>query len=329
MDVTPATSKQATPARQPGKTGAAPATRAVHALSIDVEDYFQVAALARVVKPGDWGAMPSRVEANTDALLALFERKGVKATFFVLGWIAERHPDLIRRLASHGHEIASHGYSHQLIYNQTPEVFAEETRRSKTLLEDIIQQPVTGYRAASYSITHRSLWALDILTDLGFTWDSSIFPIRHDNYGIPGSPREPYLLKTGNGGVLREFPLTTARVFGQNIPAAGGGYFRQFPYPVFRHLFRRASQGDRVPQMFYLHPWEIDPEQPRFNAASWFSRFRHYTNLSKCYGRLEQLLDDFQFDTVSNSYSGYMAGGNQKDDRIYAADRLGLEGQPA
>lgn len=320
MDIKPATAQPA---------DAKTANRAVHALSIDVEDYFQVAALARVVKPEDWDAMPSRVEANTDALLALFEDKGVKATFFVLGWVAERHPRLIRRLADHGHEIASHGYSHQLIYNQTPEVFTEETRRSKALLEDIIQQPVTGYRAASYSITQRSLWALDILTELGFTWDSSIFPIRHDNYGIPGSPREPYWLKTGNGGVLREFPLTTARVLGQNIPAAGGGYFRQFPYPVFRQLFRQASQGDRVPQMFYLHPWEIDPGQPRFNAASWFSRFRHYTNLNKCYGRLEHLLDDFQFDTVSNSYSGYMAGSSQRADRVYAADRLGLAGQPA
>ncbi|HET8903825.1 MAG TPA: XrtA system polysaccharide deacetylase [Saccharospirillum sp.] len=329
MDVTPVSSNPASPAKQPGNNGKMTTARAIHALSIDVEDYFQVAALARVVKPADWDAMPSRVEANTDALLALFERKGVKATFFVLGWVAERHPELIRRLADHGHEIASHGYSHQLIYTQTPAIFTEETRRSKDILENIIQKPVTGYRAASYSITHRSLWALDVLSDLGFTWDSSIFPIRHDNYGIPGSPREPYLLKTGNGGVLREFPLTTARMFGQNIPAAGGGYFRQFPYPVFRHLFRQASGGDRVPQMFYLHPWEIDPDQPRFTAASWFSRFRHYTNLSKCYGRLEQLLDDFQFDTVSNSYSRYMADGNQSGDRVYSADRLGLEGQLA
>lgn len=293
-------------------------SRAVHALSIDVEDYFQVAALAKVVKPADWDAMPSRVEANTEALLHLFERKGVKATFFVLGWVAERHPKLIRQLADHGHEIASHGYSHQLIYNQTREVFTEETHRSKALLEDIIQQPVTGYRAASYSITHRSLWALDVLTELGFTWDSSIFPIRHDNYGIPGSPREPYLLQAANGHTLREFPLTTAQVMGVSIPAAGGGYFRQFPYPIFRQLFRQASQGGTVPQMFYLHPWEIDPDQPRFNAASWFSRFRHYTNLDRCYARLERLLDDFQFDTVSNSYRQY-----QPADTVFYANELG------
>ena len=300
-----------------GSITGAQSNRAVHALSIDVEDYFQVAAMAKVVKPEDWDTMPSRVEHNTEALLQLFERKGVKATFFVLGWIAERYPQLIRRLADHGHEIASHGYSHQLIYNQTPEVFAEETRRSKTILEDIIQQPVTGYRAASYSITHRSLWALDILTDLGFTWDSSIFPIRHDNYGIPGSPRRPYLLQTNNGATLREFPLTTAQFMGLTIPAAGGGYFRQFPYPLFRHLFRQASQGDTVPQMFYLHPWEIDPDQPRFDTASWFSRFRHYTNLDRCYARLERLLDDFQFDTVSNSYRHY-----QPTDDVFHADQL-------
>lgn len=293
-------------------------SRAVHALSIDVEDYFHVAAMAKVVKPADWDAMPSRVEANTEALLQLFERKGVKATFFVLGWVAERYPQLIRRLADHGHEIASHGYSHQLIYNQTRDVFTEETRRSKALLEDIVQQPVTGYRAASYSITHRSLWALDVLTELGFTWDSSIFPIRHDNYGIPGSPREPYLLQAANGQTLREFPLTTAQIMGLSIPAAGGGYFRQFPYPVFRQLFRQASQGDSVPQMFYLHPWEIDPDQPRFDAASWFSRFRHYTNLDRCYARLERLLDDFQFDTVSNSYRQY-----QPADTVFFASELG------
>lgn len=279
--------------------------KTLHALSIDVEDYFHVAALSRVISQDDWGSLPSRVEQNTERLLELFDRNNVKATFFVLGWVAERYPALIRKLANHGHEIASHGYSHQLVYNQSPAVFTDETRRSKALLEDLIQKPVTGYRAASYSITKDSLWALDILAELGFTWDSSIFPIRHDRYGIPDSPKTPYTIQTNNGGSLREFPLTTARLFRMTIPAAGGGYFRQFPYPLFRYLFRNATRNDTQPQMFYLHPWEIDPDQPRYNDASWFSRFRHYTNLDKCYGRLERLLNDFNFGTVSQSYEAY------------------------
>ena len=278
----------------------------LHAMSIDVEDYFHVAALAKVIRPDQWSTLPSRVERNTERLLALFERNNnVKATFFVLGWVAEKFPALIRKIADGGHEIASHGYSHQLIYSQTPEVFREETLRSKELLENITGKAVTGYRAASYSITHKSLWALDILAECGFTWDSSIFPIRHDNYGIPGSPRAPYSIETEQGHVLREFPLTTARIGGLSIPAAGGGYFRQFPYPLFRYLFNNASAGGTRPQMFYLHPWEIDADQPRYNNASWFSRFRHYTNLDKCESRLERLMQDFRFGTVSQSYSAY------------------------
>ncbi len=287
-----------------GLASAAP-SRTLHALSVDVEDYFHVAALAEVISPDDWGSLPSRVERNTERLLELFDHHTVKATFFVLGWVAERYPQLIRKLADHGHEIASHGYSHQLIYHQTPAVFTEETRKSKAILEEIIQMPVTGYRAASYSIIKESLWALDILAELGFTWDSSIFPIRHDRYGIPNSPKTPYTIQTSNGTSLREFPLTTAQLFRMTIPAAGGGYFRQFPYPVFRHLFRLASLGDTQPQMFYLHPWEIDSDQPRYSDASWLSRFRHYTNLDKCYGRLERLLQDFRFGTVSESYEEY------------------------
>ncbi|WP_050898276.1 XrtA system polysaccharide deacetylase [Marinobacter manganoxydans] len=277
----------------------------LHAMSIDVEDYFHVAALSGVISAEQWGSLPSRVEQNTERLLELFDNHNVKATFFVLGWVADRFPQLIRKLADHGHEIASHGYSHQLIYNQSQETFREETLRSKKLLEDIIGLEVNGYRAASYSITKDSLWALDILSEAGFTWDSSIFPIRHDRYGIPGSPSVPYSIETANGNIMREFPLTTASVMGMAIPAAGGGYFRQFPYPVFRYLFRNASGfGDR-PQMFYLHPWEIDPDQPRYSDASWFSRFRHYTNLDRCYDRLERLLQDFRFGTVSESYNAF------------------------
>lgn len=280
----------------------------MHAMSIDVEDYFHVAALSGVIRPDQWSNLPSRVEHNTEKLLALFEAHGVKATFFVLGWVAERYPQLIRKLADQGHEIASHGYSHQLVYSQSKKVFRDETLRSKALLESITGRPVLGYRAASYSITRESLWALDILSEAGFTWDSSIFPIRHDRYGIPDSPSEPYTIQTESGNVIQEFPLTTARVFGLSVPAAGGGYFRQFPYPLFRYLFRNASgSGDR-PQMFYLHPWEVDPDQPRYNNASWFSRFRHYTNLDRCYDRLDQLLRDFRFGTVTESYQSYKPG---------------------
>jgi polysaccharide deacetylase family protein (PEP-CTERM system associated) len=277
----------------------------LHAMSVDVEDYFHVAALSNVIRPDQWDSLPSRVQRNTERLLSLFDEHDVKATFFVLGWVAERFPELIRTLSDHGHEIASHGYSHQLVYNQTPEVFREETLRSKRILEDITGMEIKGYRAASYSITRESLWALDILSEAGFTWDSSIFPIRHDRYGIPGSPSTPYSIETSNGNVIHEFPLTTAHVLGLSIPAAGGGYFRQFPYPVFRYLFRNASGFGKRPQMFYLHPWEIDPDQPRYDNASWFSRFRHYRNLDRCYGRLERLLGDFRFGTVTQSYNAY------------------------
>lgn len=273
----------------------------VHAMTVDVEDYFHVAAFNKVISPDQWDNWPSRVEANTHRLLALFAEHGIKITFFVLGWVANKHPTLVQAISDAGHEIASHGFSHQLIYRQTQDVFREETAKSKQILEDIIGQPVLGYRAASYSITRKSLWALEVLTDLGFTWDSSIFPTRHDNYGIPGSPEEPYTICTPNGGRLIEFPLTTAKVLGQSVPAAGGGYFRQYPYALSRWLFSRASLQGKKSQIFYLHPWEIDPEQPRVPNASWFSNFRHYTNLGRCLPRLEQLLKDFPFGTMTQA----------------------------
>lgn len=289
--------------RVAGKNAGEAGSGTVHAMTVDVEDYYHVAALSGVISRDQWSTLPSRVERNTELLLELFASHGVKATFFVLGVVAERHPDLIRRIADQGHEIASHGHSHQLIYNQDQKVFRSETAYAKGLIEDIIQKPVAGYRAASYSITGNSLWALDILAELGFSWDSSVFPIRHDRYGIPGTPRTPYKISTSNGQTLIEFPLATARIMGLTVPAAGGGYFRQFPYPVFRYLFGKASEGGLQPQMFYLHPWEIDPDQPRYQNASWLSRFRHYTNLDKCFDRLERLLTDFQFGTVTESYN--------------------------
>jgi len=270
-------------------------------MTVDVEDYYHVAAFEKVIAPKTWDQWPSRVVSNTNRILALFQQANIKATFFILGWVAERHPTLIKEIKAQGHEIASHGYSHQLIYNQTEQVFREETAKSKKILEDLIQTPITGYRAASYSITHQSLWALDALAELGFTWDSSIFPVHHDRYGIPSSPRSPYIIKTNTGQQLTEFPLTTANIFGQSIPAAGGGYFRQYPYSLSRWLFNRASQNQTQAQIFYLHPWEVDPAQPKVEGLSWLSRFRHYTNLDRCLPRLRRMVNDFSFGTVSQS----------------------------
>lgn len=269
----------------------------LHAMTVDVEDYYHVSAFEKAIPREEWEQWPSRVESNTQRLLGLFDEQGIRATFFVLGWVAERHPQLVRDIARLGHEIASHGYSHRLVYRQTPEEFREETARSKTLLEDLIQRPVIGYRAASYSITRDSLWALDILAELGFEWDSSIFPVHHDRYGVPGSPVTPYRLRTPRGRQLLEFPLTTAPVLGQRLPAAGGGYFRLYPYWLSRALLRRAARSG--PTIFYLHPWEVDPQQPRVHHASRLSRFRHYNNLQHCEPRLRRLLADFPFGTVS------------------------------
>jgi polysaccharide deacetylase family protein (PEP-CTERM system associated) len=272
--------------------------RIQNALTVDVEDYFQVSAFAKTIKHDDWGSHNLRVEKNTQKLLDLFDQAQVKATFFVLGWIADRVPELVKEIADRGHEVASHGYSHQLIYNQTQKVFREETIRSKKLLEDLSQQPVQGYRAASYSITCRSLWALDILAETGFIYDSSIFPVRHDRYGIPDAEEKPHRLITPKQHSLIEFPLSTAKIFNYKLPIAGGGYFRLYPYFLSKAGLSQINRQQQ-PFIFYLHPWEIDPEQPKI-AASWFSRFRHYNNLHKCESRLTHLLDDFEFGTVQN-----------------------------
>ena len=269
-----------------------------NALTIDVEDYFQVAALAEAVDRKDWHDMEYRVEANTDRLLSVLGDHNTKATFFTLGWVAEKSPALVRRIHDAGHEVASHGYSHQLIYKQTPEVFREETRRSKAILEDIIGEPVTGYRAASYSITAQSRWALDILCEEGFTWDSSIFPVHHDRYGMPGTPRWPHRLKTDNGSEIAEFPLSTLKLPGYTLPIAGGGYFRLYPYWFSQWGLGSINRMGK-PFVFYLHPWEIDPGQPRLDVK-WFSRFRHYNNLEVCEQRLVNLLKRFRFTTMSD-----------------------------
>lgn len=268
-----------------------------NAMTVDVEDYFHVSALAGVIKRADWEQRESRVVNNTRRLLALFERHGVRATFFVLGWVAEREPGLVREIARAGHEVACHGYSHELVYRQTPTVFRDETVRAKRLLEDLIGAPIAGYRAASYSIVKSSWWALDILSELGFEYDSSVFPIRHDRYGVPDAPREPYAVTTPQGRKLVEFPLSTALFGGYRFPVSGGGYFRLFPYVLTRFGLRRINDNEHRPFIFYLHPWEIDPDQPRVKA-SLLSRFRHYNNLSRCEARLDLLVKEFRFGSV-------------------------------
>jgi len=268
-----------------------------NALTIDVEDYFHVAALAPIIHRDSWASRESRVVGNTHRLLAIFEQFDVQGTFFVLGWVAERYPQLVRDIAARGHEVACHGFSHRLVYEQSPEEFYEETLRAKNLLQEITGSAVLGYRAASYSIVRESLWALDILVELGFAYDSSIFPVYHDRYGIPNAERAPHRMPTPNGKSIVEWPLATARILGFRLPVAGGGYFRLLPYWVSRWGLATINRRELRPFIFYLHPWEIDPAQPRV-AASWFSRFRHYTNLGKCEERLRRLLGEFQFGTA-------------------------------
>lgn len=262
-----------------------------NAMTVDVEDYYQVSAFADRVRPAEWSDFEPRVARNTFRLLALFEESGVRATFFVLGWVAERNPGLVREIAAAGHEVACHGYSHELVYRQTPAQFLQETRRAKEILEDQAQSPVIGYRAASYSIVEQSRWALDVLFGLGFLYDSSIFPVRHDRYGIPDAPLAPHRVSTPEGDKLTEFPPTAVERFGFRFPV-GGGWFRLYPYVFTRELLRHVV--NERPFMFYIHPWEIDPQQPRISAGV-CSRFRHYLNLHRCEARLRRLLQDFPF----------------------------------
>lgn len=269
-----------------------------NAFTIDVEDYYQVEGFAGAIDRASWDGYESRVAANNGRILDLLAAGGIRATFFVLGCVARRDPSIVREIVSGGHEVASHGLSHRLIYTQTPEEFRHETRESKAILEQQSQSPVLGYRAATYSITRRSLWALDILAEEGFQYDSSIFPMRHDRYGIAGSPTRPYRLTTPAGRALIEFPISVLRYGAATVPVAGGGYFRLFPYRFTRWALAQLNASGQ-PFVFYLHPWEVDPGQPRIAQASALSRFRHYVNLDRCEARLGRLLADFRFDTMS------------------------------
>jgi polysaccharide deacetylase family protein (PEP-CTERM system associated) len=288
-----------------------------NALSFDVEDWFQVENLKPAIPRKIWDAQELRVEANTRRILALLRERDAKATFFVLGWVAERCTELIREIDREGHEVASHGYGHHLVYEMTPGAFREDVLRSKAILEALIQKPVRGYRAPSFSITRETPWALDILREAGFVYDSSIFPVSlHDRYGFPEASPWPFTWPNG----LVEIPLAVCSIGKFSLPAAGGGYFRLFPYRYFHHVFRRLNRHGR-PVTFYLHPWELDPGQPRM-LVPWFYRFRHYVNLGKTEGRLRKLLEDFRFTTIPRAYAAEMAGLDQTT-RIASQSRSG------
>ena len=262
-----------------------------NALTVDVEDYFQVSALAPYIARADWDRIPCRVERNVERILELLAKESARATFFILGWIAERHAPLVRHIAAAGHEVASHGYGHLRIHEQTPSEFSQDIRRAKSLLQDIAGAEVKGYRAPSFSIGPKTLWAFDEIAKAGYQYSSSVYPVRHDLYGMPEAPRFPYRPRAE----LLEIPVTTAAVLNRNLPAGGGGYFRLLPYTISRALIRRINTLDRRPAVFYFHPWEIDAAQPRVPGTSLKTRFRHYVNLRRTEPRLRRLLRDFRW----------------------------------
>jgi polysaccharide deacetylase family protein (PEP-CTERM system associated) len=269
-----------------------------NALTVDVEDYYMVSAFSDVVKFEDWHTYESRIEHNTYKIVNLLNEYKVKATFFVLGWIAQHHPDLIREIHSTGHEIACHGYNHKLVYHLTHEQFRKDVRMAKHILEDITGTPVVGYRAASYSIVKKNLWALDVLIEEGFQYDSSIFPIHHDRYGFPEAERFPHIIQRSIGTIL-EFPPSTYRLFKQNIPVAGGGYLRLYPFQLTKAAIKRINEKENNIAILYIHPWEIDEHQPRLNGK-WQSKMRHYINLKSTMPKLTTFLNEFRFKPLSS-----------------------------
>ena len=273
-----------------------------NALTVDVEDYFQVYAFASHIARDTWDRLPCRVERNVDLILAMLDEHKTHATWFTLGWIAERYPHLVRRIVGQGHELASHGYAHQLATGQSRAEFSQDITRAKRLLEDLGGVAVQGYRAPSFSIGRGNLWALECLSEAGYRYSSSIYPIRHDYYGMPEAPRFAFYPEGGSG--LLELPLTTVSFFNRNLPAGGGGYFRLLPYGVSRWCLRRVNTVDRQPCIFYFHPWEIDPGQPRQRGITLRTRFRHYVNLSSMERRIRALLRDFQWDRVDRLFPG-------------------------
>lgn len=276
------------------------ATPIRNAMTVDVEDYFQVSAFASHISRDNWDNLPCRVERNIDRILELFERQNVKATFFTLGWIAERYPAMVKRIVAGGHELASHGYGHLRASDQSEAEFRHDVSRSKAILEDLGGQPVWGYRAPSFSIGTKNLWALDVLLETGHRYSSSIYPIRHDHYGMPDAPRFSFY-PNGHDKLL-EVPITTVRMFDRNFPAGGGGYFRFFPYALSRWFLEKVNRDDNSPGIFYFHPWELDPDQPRQAGVGLKTRFRHYINLDRMETRLQALTRDFQWGRMDNIF---------------------------
>ena len=274
-------------------------TKIVNAMSVDVEDYFQVQAFSAVVSPAQWDGFDCRVEANVERILALFDAHGARGTFFTLGWIAARYPAMVRRIVAAGHELASHGFAHEPVHSLTPTDFCEDVRRTRQLLEDIGGVAVTGYRAPTFSMGARTPWAYPRLEAAGYRYSSSIYPIRHDLYGDPNAPRFPHRVA---GSVMWEIPMATVRIGGHNLPCAGGGYFRLLPYRLFRAGLRCLNHGERKPVVFYFHPWELDPAPPRVAGLSALARFRHYVNLGAMTGRLDRLLHDFAWDRMDRVF---------------------------
>lgn len=270
------------------------APQITNALTIDVEDYFQVSAFAPYIRRDAWDACECRVERNVERILAMLDERQVQATFFTLGWVAERYPQLVRRIVAGGHELASHGYGHERASDLDEAAFTQDITRAKALLEDIGGQPVLGYRAPSFSIGTGNLWAFDALARAGYRYSSSIYPIRHDHYGMPDSPRFAYRVGSTGQGLL-EVPVTTLRKMNRNLPSSGGGYFRLLPYALSRWMIATVNRDDREPAIFYFHPWEIDAGQPRVPGIDAKTRFRHYVNIPRMEGRLRQLLADFRW----------------------------------
>lgn len=269
-------------------------------MTVDVEDYFQVSAFEKTIDRSQWDNIPCRVDRNMDRILNLFDEKKIKATFFTLGWVAERYPDLVRRIVSEGHELASHGYSHTRVTQQSPKEFREDIQKAKILLEDISGTMVKGYRAPSYSIGAANQWALDDLYDAGYLYSSSIYPVKHDLYGMPEASRFSFYPR-GEQGIL-EIPITTIRLGNKNLPCGGGGFFRLYPYAVSRWALRKVNRDEGQSGMFYFHPWEIDPGQPRQSGINFKTRFRHYLNLSRMESRLQALIRDFSWDRMDTLF---------------------------
>lgn len=297
-----------------------------NAMTVDVEDYFQVQAFAHRIARADWDRLPRRVEANVDHILELFAHADVRATFFTLGWIAERHPAMVRRIVSGGHELASHGWDHTRADCQPPAAFRQDVQRTRALLEDVGGVRVAGYRAATFSIGTGNLWAFGVLQEAGYRYSSSVYPIAHDLYGMPHAPRAPFRPNPGSpaswsGGpeLFWEIPLTTVRALGRNWPCAGGGYFRLLPEALYRAGLAQVNQVEQVPGVFYFHPWEIDADQPVIEGVGWKSRLRHYTNLAGMRSRLERILRAFAWDRMDRVFAGLLGAEPQPAQRCDAA----------